>query len=72
MSGNVAEWTNDWYATWPSGAVTDPYRSSASYIVHRGGSYFHDYWYMRVSDRWWSDHDYTHASIGFRVVRSAP
>jgi formylglycine-generating enzyme required for sulfatase activity len=72
MSGNVNEWTNDWYGTWSSGAVTDPYRSSASYVVKRGGSYYHDYWYMRVSDRWWDEHTYTHASLGFRVFRSAP
>jgi formylglycine-generating enzyme required for sulfatase activity len=72
MSGNVSEWTNDLYGGYAAGAVTDPYSTSGSYMVIRGGSYYHDYHIMRVSDRWWSDLTYQHASLGFRVFRTMP
>jgi len=40
MSGNVAEWTQDWYGDYPNGAVTDPTGSATgSSRVVRGGSW---------------------------------
>jgi formylglycine-generating enzyme required for sulfatase activity len=39
MHGNVHEWCNDWYGTYPDISVTDPGGSSSgSYRVLRGGS----------------------------------
>jgi len=40
MSGNVWEWVNDWYGSYPNGAVTDPtVPETGSYRVDRGGGW---------------------------------
>ena len=72
MLGNVWEWVNDWYGTYPSSAQTNPTGpvSASSYRVIRGGS-----WYF-VTDRVRSSYrhnvtpGYPDRNLGFRVART--
>lgn len=52
MSGNVHEWCQDWFGNYSSEAVTDPTGpASGSGRVYRGGSWYFDEWFCRVSFR---------------------
>ncbi len=87
LHGNVWEWTEDWYADYPTGPVTDPRgppRTGARRVwdarggdwglkkVIRGGSWYFNADSCRCALR------YTHApadsgfSLGFRLVREVP
>jgi len=68
MHGNVWEWTSDWYATYSSGAVTDPEGpATGSYRVFRGGSWNSPGTNLRSAYRNFSYPSYRGISIGFRV-----
>ena len=70
MSGNVREWCNDWYGTYPSGSVTDPEGpSSGSYRVLRGGCWGSIGTYCRSAYRSNTYPSYTISDIGFRLSR---
>jgi len=72
MSGNVWEWVNDWYDVYPNGVSTASTEFGQKFHVIRGGSWQHNMYEARSSNRWYfsvaSDalNDYT----GFRCVRS--
>jgi len=74
MSGNVWEWTWDWYGTYPNYAQTDPTGSGPPVTRSvRGGSYsYNSNGYVRSAFRgytapfWQTNHDY-----GIRLVRPA-
>jgi formylglycine-generating enzyme required for sulfatase activity len=71
MHGNVYEWCQDWYSTYPSGSVTDPTGSSSgSNRVFRGGSWFVSD-FCRSAFRSGDAPDYRDDSLGFRVLRSS-
>ena len=73
MSGNVWEWTNDWYGAYSSGSAVDPVgASSGSYSVFRGGDWYHGASSATVTYRGYYTPDVVSNNFGFRLVRSAP
>ena len=68
MSGNVWEWVWDWYGDYSSGTQVDPHGPSRdSFRVHRGGSWFLNPEYVRVSFRDGDSPAGRDGSIGFRL-----
>ncbi|MDO4764131.1 MAG: SUMF1/EgtB/PvdO family nonheme iron enzyme [Flavobacteriaceae bacterium] len=68
MSGNVLEWTSDFYAPYPSEDQHNPEGPNTGYSrVYRGGSFRNTSALSRVARRFHFSHNYT---IGFRVAFS--
>jgi len=71
MLGNVWEWANDWYDTYPSSAQTNPTGpGSGLYRVFRGGSWSNGTDGVRSSYRGTAAPGYTYNLFGFRVART--
>lgn len=69
MSGNVWEWCQDWKGDYPSSAQTNPTGPvSGSIRVYRGGSWYSDARYCRVSHRNSLTPDYRGVSLGLRLA----
>jgi formylglycine-generating enzyme required for sulfatase activity len=72
MLGNVWEWTNDWYGSYP-GTVTDPTgATTGSNRVARGGSWSALSRNARAADRFADTPGNRNIRLGFRLVRNAP
>jgi formylglycine-generating enzyme required for sulfatase activity len=70
MSGNVWEWTEDWYCLYPDGEATDPVgRCSSEYRVIRGGSWKFDGNSARCGLRYTHRPQDSGPSLGFRLAR---
>ncbi|PHS18445.1 MAG: hypothetical protein COA78_02140 [Blastopirellula sp.] len=69
MLGNVGEWCQDWYGTYPFGPITDPQGpKSGSVKVVRGGSYMFDSTRCQPGTRVGANPRYNGENQGFRVV----
>jgi formylglycine-generating enzyme required for sulfatase activity len=72
MCGNVFQWCQDWYGTYPGGGEADPQGPAAGqYRVLRGGCWSYDNWFCRSACRMYDDpadiYDYYNC-YGFRLV----
>ena len=69
MSGNVAEWCQDWYGPYSSSDQNMPTGpTTGTYRVVRGGSYLSSDRDCRVSSRSYAAPDSVSPAIGFRLV----
>ena len=69
LHGNVWEWCQVWYGTYPVGSVSDPQGvPSGLYRVFRGGNWLSSASYCRSAFRRYSDPTSRSTFVGFRVV----
>ena len=69
MSGNVHEWCEDWYGDYSSEAQVDPTGpATGSGRVYRGGTWYFDEWFCRVSFRNSVSPTYRSYGIGLRLA----
>jgi len=70
MHGNIFEWCNDWYGTYPTGSVTDPVGAlSGTYRVLRGCYWVNNAQNCRLAKRGYGNPDTNGDSLGVRLVR---
>ena len=71
MHGNLYEWVEDWYGSYPAGAATNPTGpSTGSYRVVRGGDWYTYLDNCRSANRTNDIPSYRYNVLGFRPARS--
>lgn len=71
MSGNVHEWCQDWFGGYSSEGVTNPTGPvNGTARVYRGGCWYFDEWFCRVSFRNSVSPSYHSYGIGMRLALS--
>jgi formylglycine-generating enzyme required for sulfatase activity len=71
MHGNVWEWVQDWYGTYPAVAVTDPQGPDTdSYRVIRGGGWYGAAGDCRSANRYYAGPGDRDDYLGFRLLRT--
>lgn len=69
MSGNVHEWCQDWYGDYTNGDQIDPIGPlSGTTRVYRGGNWYFDDWFCRVSFRNGLSPTSSNFGIGLRLA----
>ena len=72
MSGNLWEWTQDWYGSYPSTPQENPMGpAEGNKKVIRGGSWTGPYVDMMITNRNALDPDIKNRGLGFRLVRTS-
>jgi formylglycine-generating enzyme required for sulfatase activity len=70
MHGDVWEWCDEWYASNYSSDTEDPWVSSGSTRVVRGGAYYNPPWHVRSADRAYFMPSYDAYILGFRLAKT--
>jgi formylglycine-generating enzyme required for sulfatase activity len=69
MLGNVWQWVADWYGNYPAGEQSDPSGAEAGrFKALRGGSWYFDPKYVRLSSRDKNEPDNRSNDIGLRCI----
>ena len=71
VSGNLWEWTNDWWGIYAPSPATNPQGPvTGTGVAIRGGSFLDDAHYTRASARYNANRAWAGHTIGFRVARN--
>lgn len=72
MSGNVWQWVQDWYGSYPTDSTRNPQGPPwGHYRICRGGSWQLPAWYLRSTFRFLQDPGFRTYQLGFRLAAPA-